>query len=383
MRQFYSLLKTIPVLSALMLAGSAQAQSPTTVQTSNTCAVAVDFNSGNGSFTSPSIYSDQYDYEFNYTGAGPNGRLVTSSQATLAPYEASLISPIYQNTALTGTANVGFSYTAPAGTLYRIRVIRPNVVSGGADILATTSQGPPVIGSTANWRTLPAGSGTVCLLLQDADLVTGQPLRYEFTFYVTSTAAPVTFDNFSLNSIAAAPLPVNFMGIVAQQQDNGINVRWDVADESNVREYHLERSTDASTFTSVGTVTATRKAVYGATDLSAKAPTVYYRIRSVDIDGRTKYSGIIRVENGSSFAGSLKVYPSPARGGNITLQHSRLGAGARISVTSLDGKVLKLVIPTDGASNTMVDVSGLSAGMYIIRLDNGKGKIESTTFLKQ
>jgi len=357
------------------------AQSPTTVLNSNACEVVQNFNTTNGAFTSPSIFTID-DYSFNYSGAGPSGMYVSSSAPIATPVRSSLISPIYPNTALNGTAIIGFTYTAPAGTLYRIRVLRPNIVSGGADIIAMTSEGPPVVGTTDNWRQLPGTSGTICLQLNDGDLVTGQNLRYEFSFYANSLSAPVTFDNFALNSIAAAPLPVNFMGIVATQSDNAINVRWDVADESNVEAYKLERSTDASTFTTVSTIPAQQKSVYGATDNNTKAPVIYYRIQSKDNDGRIKYSGIIKVVNGSSFNNKVVVYPSPASS-QITVQHSRLSAGSKITISTMDGRILKVITPAAGTSNTMTDISSFSAGMYVIRIDQGNGKTETASFVKQ
>ena len=65
------------------------------------------------------------------------------------------------------------------------------------------------------------------------------------------------------------------------------------------------------------------------------------------------------------------------------IQHSDLGTGARAVITTLDGRVVKTIRPAAGASNTPVDVAGLPAGMYIVRIDNGNGKTETTTFIKQ
>jgi len=122
--------------------------------------------------------------------------------------------------------------------------------------------------------------------------------------------------------------------------------------------------------------------VYGFTDPNAKAPEVFYRVKSVDLDGKTKYSGIIRIVNGNSYSSTIKAYPSPAQN-QLTLQHAQLGANARLTISTIDGRVLKQVSPANGASNTMVDVSALSTGMYVLRLDDGNGKIETTTFVKQ
>lgn len=380
MKQFYPF-KTICAGLCLLIFYSVRAQSPTTVTNSTTCTVVQSFNTTNGNFTSPSIYSDQYDYEFNWTGAGSSGMMVSSSAATFAPYEASLISPIYPNTAPDGTANIGFSYSVPAGTLYRIRVIRPNLAIGGVDILAMTSEGPPTAGGNANWRELPSGSGTICLQLLDADLHPGQNLRYEFTFYVTSTASSVSFDNFSLNSSAAAPLPVNFIGLVANRVDNGIAIRWDVGDEINVQRYEVERSENGVNFSTIGTVDANKKQVYNFTDYNNKLQQVFYRIKSVDLDGTAKYSGIVRFKNSNSYSDKLLLYPVPVHN-QLTIQHSLLTRG-KLTVSTVDGRILKVVTPGPGVSNTMIDVSSLSSGMYMLKLEKDDGKIETGSFVKE
>ena len=111
-------------------------------------------------------------------------------------------------------------------------------------------------------------------------------------------------------------------------------------------------------------------------------PVVYYRIKSVDIDGSVKYSGIIKMVNGTSFSNTIRVYPSPASN-QITVQHPQLAERARITITTADGRSIRQLTPAAGTSNTMIDISSLSAGMYVLRLDNGNGKVESTTFLKQ
>ncbi len=305
---------------------------------------------------------------------------MTGTIAPGTPYYVSLVSPWYLNTAPNGTVNIGFSYSAPAGTLYRIKVIRQNSLNS-ADILAQTSQGPAVFGTTANWAALPAGSGDICLLLQDADLIMGQTLRYEFTFYVPTLTSAVVFDNFALNSTAPSPLPVQFMGVVATQTETGVVVRWDVAEEIDVKEYQLEKSTDGSSFTTVRTVSAEGKTVYGTTDLSPKAALVYYRVKSVDLDGSVKYSGIVRLVNGTT-SGKLKAYPSPASS-QVTIQHKQLEASAKISVLTSDGRVVKALTPAKGLSNTMIEIGSLPAGLYHVRLDYGNGKMETTSFLKQ
>jgi hypothetical protein len=52
-------------------------------------------------------------------------------------------------------------------------------------------------------------------------------------------------------------------------------------------------------------------------------------------------------------------------------------------VNSLEGKTLRIVNPVNGASHTLVDLSGLSSGMYMIKLENGEGETETIKIIKQ
>jgi hypothetical protein len=382
MKHIYSLFKTFLTASLILGVSQLRAQNPTTVTQGNACSVVQDFNTTTGGFTTPSIYRDD-SYSFDWTGPAATGQFVSSSAPTVAPYEASIISPVYPNTALDATIDIGFSFTAPAGTLYRIRVIRPNIALGTADILALTSEGPPVNSDgSPNWTALPGTSGTICLRLLDEDIHPGQNLRYEFVFYVPTLAAAVTFDDFALNANAAAPLPVTFLGIVANREKSTVNLKWDVASEENVREYQVEKSIDGSTFTKTGSVTAQNKPVYKFADIAASGGTLYYRLKSVDFDGRSKYSPIMKLVSNDSYSNVMRAYPSPARS-QVTLQHKKLNANAKIALCTMDGRVVKVLTPSNGASNTVIDISSLTPGMYVLRLENANGKIETTSFIKQ
>jgi len=324
----------------------------------------------------------------------------------------SIISPPYANPSPQGQFNVGFYYIVPNATLdlFQVRIVSVGPGPGGetvTNLVATSGvQRFSAWSSPAHYDdhaysnangTSPANpfltgdSGHVCIRINDADITNaaGTFYRVEVAYLLNTPVADnffAVYDNLQIGGTGTpqAALPVNFIGIVANKVDNGVQVRWDIADESNVKEYQLERSTNGASFSSVGTVVAKQKQVYSYTDATVKANIVYYRVKSVDNDGKTKYSGIIKFVTGAgnSFSNQLKVYPTPAQN-QLTVQHSQLAANATVTISTIDGKVLKTIRPSAGTSNTMIDLSGLSAGMYVLRLDNGKGKIESTTFMKQ
>jgi len=160
-----------------------------------------------------------------------------------------------------------------------------------------------------------------------------------------------------------------------------VDLKWDVTHEVDVREYLVERSSDGSSFTAVGTTTAKGKSIYTFSNADVPSGNLFYRIKSVDIDGRYKYSGILKLSGNNSYSNDLKIYPQPAAN-EVTVQHRRVTTNAKLMITSADGQVIKTIIPALGASHTPIDLTGMTSGVYFIRLDDGKGFIQSAKLIK-
>lgn len=360
------------LLLATLLSGLSTvtlAQNPTTVVPADNCKVVEDFNNGNGAFRSPSIYSGDDDVSFYYDAAAG----LWSETNGLSNRDASIISGVYANKQ-TGSLTVGFKYEAPPNAEYRIRVINVNCnCSGGLDIIATTATGPV-------WTALPATEGRLCVRLIDADIYQGQNLRFEISFRAKNPRT-IIFDDFSLGEeVAASPLPVTFTGIVARSENSVVNVQWDVADEIDVKGYEVQRSTNGSMFETIGYVDAHGKPFYSFTDLQPLGGTAYYRIKNVDIDGQYKYSSTVRVKGKQ--ASTLKLYPVPAQQ-TVTLQHGKITAQAMLTLTTAEGRVVKQIRPATDSYQTLVSLSGLQPGVYLLRLDSGQGVVEAIKLVKQ
>jgi len=416
MKHVYSVLsKTLLMATTVLLFNQARSQSASSTAAGDCGVVVANFNSNSGGHASPSIYGGIFDSSFYYHEVRGYWTDMAWDQATqtdrmvppVSPRVMTIISPPFANPSPAGQFNVGFYYIVPNAQLdfFQVRIVAYSAGPGGTtvdNVVATSGvkrfadwsvEGPYLDfahGASPANPFLTGDSGSVCIKILDEDITNapGTFYRIEVAYALNTPVVDnffAVYDNLRIGgSIVPAPLPVNFMGVVAKKVDNGVQVRWDIADEANVKEYQLERSTNGASFSTVGAVVANEKQVYAYTDATAKANVVYYRVKSVDKDGRTKYSGIIKFVNGTgnSFSNQIKVYPTPAQN-QLTVQHSQLAANATVTVSTMDGKVLRTIRPSAGTSNTMIDLSGLSAGMYVLRLDNGKGKIESTTFMKQ
>ena len=258
------------------------------------------------------------------------------------------------------------------------------VATSGAKSFADFSTPTPYSDAINPGNPLFSGQqGFVCIRLNDVDInnAPGTTYRVEVSYLLTTPNFAV-FDDLSIGNAAPIPLPVTFLGLVANRNGNSVSIRWDVADEANVRQYQIERSTNGSNFTVAGSMQPNGKSVYLFADTYSDKGTVYYRVRNVDGDGRSKYSGIIKLKGSTSFGTALKAYPLPAAN-VITVEHQKINGAGKITINSLEGRTFKTVKPVTGSSHTPVDLSGLSSGVYVIKLQNGDSETESIKIVKQ
>jgi hypothetical protein len=176
-------------------------------------------------------------------------------------------------------------------------------------------------------------------------------------------------------------LPVNFIGFTGKKTPTGTQLTWKVADEMSVKFYNVEKSTNGITYSNLGMVRATGDKEYTFTDGQPNSDLTYYRIKNIDMDDRFKYSTVLSFRNGKADL-LFKVFPTVVRN-KVTVQHEASTVGAKITVTSADGRLVKSIIPSGNAIQTEVDLSGQLSGMYILRFDNGKGRIETSKIMKQ
>lgn len=358
-----SLLFTIMIATGF----SAWAQSPTTVTIAANCSVFRNFNISDEGFSSPSIYSSGDDVSF-FWNAGTGEEIETSG---LNRRNGSLISPVYIQTEQ-GHLTVGFKYVAPNNTSYRIRVIS-GAIGGPLEILATTANGPV-------YTDFPANSGNICLLLTDADLTAGTPIRLEFT-YNTNHRGNFHFDDLAL-SVAGGPLPVTFMGFVARKNnDETVKLLWNVGAEVNVKGYYVESSINGVDFINAGYVSASGKSIYDLDYTGKLLQTTYFRVRNVDFDGRSKYTPIIKVYAKVQTDSQIQVYPVPANE-QVTIQHRKTSGKTTISLISPDGKVLQQVVAVPGTFQTQININNLQNGLYFVRYDDGQGNIQISRVIK-
>jgi hypothetical protein len=226
--------------------------------------------------------------------------------------------------------------------------------------------------------------------LIDNYLNTKQPLSLidtnHIVFNVTSDAASYGSNRFKIVYELLNALPVKFTTIAATKKGSSIEVDWTALGASDVEKYEVERSNDGITFSKVAEALlkgASTLESYNWLDTNPFAGYDYYRIKSVQIDGKFTCSEIALVKIEGSEAG-IKIFPNPVTTQQINLALVNLPKGNyAIAIYSLIGeRVYEKTIEHNGGSLTL-DVTlqqKLAAGVYRLKVF-GAGKSYSIPVL--
>ncbi len=186
-----------------------------------------------------------------------------------------------------------------------------------------------------------------------------------------------------INIYSKSTLPLTLLSFKAQQNAKSITCKWETTNEINVKDFSVERSTDGVSFVRVGTIAAagntTATSFYQYTDETAynqNANTLYYRLKTNDVNGKFSYSNVVLVKIGDKQI--LQLYPNPAKD-VITLNINNSAATATnntIQIVDYLGRVLIEQKTTVNTSNKAIEfnIKSLPKGNYIMVV---KSEIES------
>jgi hypothetical protein len=180
-------------------------------------------------------------------------------------------------------------------------------------------------------------------------------------------------------------LPVRFGSITAFEKQGGIQINWTSYTEQNLDKYQIEYSDDGNNFAYRGTVNAlnTTTANYTFTDQRPVSGNNFYRIRSIDIDGKQALSHIIRINIGNT-AKDITLYPNPVQNGILSWQGSLAKGNYALKIFNVAGQRVfeQNFNHTGGAINQSIQLTDRKkAGLYFLRIENEEIKISVKTFI--
>jgi hypothetical protein len=173
--------------------------------------------------------------------------------------------------------------------------------SGSGMIIEVSSDGTNY--TQLSWTPLTTGNGTGDNWYYRAGgtNVTGSipsTNNLRIRFRNTNNNDPYDFDDIELK--ATVIVPVRFVSVNANRMASTNNIVWKTSDEHNVSHYEVQMSEDGNTFATIGNVSAqnnTSQAQYSFNDQYRSNNKLYYRIVSVDHDGKKTFSRIIPLES--------------------------------------------------------------------------------------
>jgi glucose/arabinose dehydrogenase len=186
-----------------------------------------------------------------------------------------------------------------------------------------------------------------------------------FRFVFEANDLNVNYLDFQL----AAVLPVQIVSFDAQQTTTkDVRLSWNVASQSGIIKYEVERSTDGKLYTTVGTVTANDQEnfSYRYDDRSPAGDKFYYRLKIIEAD-RTTYSKIAEL-NYRSTVEAARLYPQPATSTVIVELNNEQLLNTVATLVDNQGRVLKQIKLTQPRQS--INVSALKPGTYYLRLNN-------------
>lgn len=226
----------------------------------------------------------------------------------------------------------------------------------------------------ANWDNtnsrwdLPSGGG---LTSQSGNNVTGAVI----TTNITSFNFPFTLGSTD----PASPLPIELLSFTGEAKKYGVELEWKTASEINNDHFTVLHSASGMNFQSIGMVrgngTTNLAHTYSLADFKPSLGNNYYRLSQTDFDGKSISSETI-VINVLSLDPLVSVYPNPLSQNqllNVVLNGLQPNSPTEIQIVDLHGtQVNRATLDTDsdGSLKTSIALTGLSSGLYILKVQN-------------
>ena len=203
--------------------------------------------------------------------------------------------------------------------------------------------------------------------------------------FVTQTG----YDNFYQFTLgnALVILPVKLISFTAQCTGNFIQLNWKTAMETNSDRFDIQRSDNRTSWQKIGSVKAkgnsTGITAYQYGDHALNAPSAFYRLAAVDLDGKIVYSPV--VEAGCNKGRLFKVLPNPVTDvATILIGGSENSTGTLVLYNSAGQKIMQQEVALKGSSNQyQVNMTSFARGNYTMVLLQNGAVSQHITIIKQ
>lgn len=186
------------------------------------------------------------------------------------------------------------------------------------------------------------------------------------------------FRGFAYNTPVQTTLPVKLTSFSAMLNNNKVDLKWTTSSEINVSHFIVEKSTDGVNYSDAGMAfaygNATDKTNYSLSDNNvntSRAAVIYYRLRSVDIDGKSELSEtrIIRIGKQNENNITIVAYPNPVSNEvRITIPANWQNKQVSYELISANGQPVRKTVSANSSQTETINTSSLTPGFYFVRV---------------
>ena len=275
---------------------------------------------------------------------------------------------IYQQFTLTVLTpiyfNGSFSNREPGWGSYINWTGRVDILDSTGTVIATsTTRSFITTDDKELWYTL---SGSTSLLV---------PGKYTYRAYAGNSGH---FDNAAVCALANTVLSVKLQTFTAALSGRQVDLAWTVSEEENMNGYELQFSTDGIHFKSLSFLKANNSSRYSAVHKNPVNGSNYYRLKMYDLDGKTSYTAISKVN--VTINDGTTLYPNPATDGFVylTLKNDMVRKNGSLMILTLGGRIVQQQNFRALNETEKIDIQQLTPGTYIIRLTTDNGTVNKT-----
>ncbi len=170
-------------------------------------------------------------------------------------------------------------------------------------------------------------------------------------------------------------LPLKFINYALRQaQGDKVENSWITANEINVSHFNIQRSSNGKDFVTIGTLKANDKNYneYSFIDDAPNEGVNYYRIVSVDKDGKTSYSEVRIIEvQGTKY--ELRLFPNPAK--DVVNIECKEGI-KEVKIIDCLGREISHFVRNDGNIHHLsLNIHHYPKGLYVVQVITKKGEV--------
>ena len=180
-----------------------------------------------------------------------------------------------------------------------------------------------------------------------------------------------------------SPLPVTFSSFTASRtSQTNVMLKWETSTEINNSGFAIQRNLSNNNWETINFITtqapggnSSSLLFYKFNDRNSNKGITQYRIKQVDIDGRTSFSGI-RAVRGDGQKGKIIVFPNPSSTGNVNILFEDKDGIRDIILAEINGRTVK---QWKGLASNTLQIENLGTGIYTLKVtirETGTSSIE-------